>query len=102
MYFDDINDASERVWDMLENFKEVVEALEETNESVLSHELNTTLRVLTAISLVLLPLTLIASIFGMNVAVPGQGELAAFWIVVGVMAFLLVALIALFRRRGIL
>ena len=31
--FDDINDASERVWDMLENFKEVVEALESTNEA---------------------------------------------------------------------
>ncbi len=102
MYFDDINDASERVWDMLENFKEVVEALEETNESVLSHELNTTLRVLTAISLVLLPLTLIASIFGMNVKVPGQGEIDAFWIVVGAMVVLLVGLIALFRRRGIL
>ena len=26
IYFDDINDASERIWDMLENFKEVVEA----------------------------------------------------------------------------
>src|ERR671927_320985 len=50
MYFDDINDASERVWDLLENFKEVVEALESTNESVLSHEMNNTFRVLTAIS----------------------------------------------------
>ena len=40
IYFDDINDASERIWDMLENFKEVVEALESTNESVLSHRLN--------------------------------------------------------------
>ena len=29
IYFDDINDASERIWDMLENFKEVVEALED-------------------------------------------------------------------------
>ena len=44
IYFDDINDASERVWDMLENFKEVVEALESTNEAVLSHELNDTFR----------------------------------------------------------
>ncbi len=102
IYFDDINDASERVWDMLENFKEVVEALEETNESVLSHQLNTILRVLTAISLVLLPLTLIASIFGMNVRVPGQDQIEAFWIVVGVMVVLLVGIIALFRRRGIL
>ena len=34
IYFDDIVDASERIWDMLENYKEVVEALEDTNESV--------------------------------------------------------------------
>ena len=33
IYFDDIVDASERIWDMLENYKEVVEALEDTNES---------------------------------------------------------------------
>ena len=102
IYFDDINDASERVWDMLENFKEVVEALEETNESVLSHQLNTILRVLTAISLVLLPLTLIASIFGMNTRVPGQGGIEAFWIVIAAMIVILIGLIAFFRRRGIL
>src|SRR5215210_4439599 len=50
VYFDDIVDASERIWDMLENFKEVVEALEDTNESVLSHRVNEVLRVLTAFS----------------------------------------------------
>ena len=58
LYFDDIVDASERIWDMLENYKEVVEALEDTNESVLSHRVNDVLRVLTAISVVVLPLTL--------------------------------------------
>ncbi|KKL73016.1 hypothetical protein LCGC14_2079150, partial [marine sediment metagenome] len=47
IYFDDIVDASERIWDMLENYKEVVEALEDTNESVLSHRVNAILRVLT-------------------------------------------------------
>ena len=74
VYFDDIVDASERIWDMLENFKEVVEALEDTNESVLSHRVNEVLRVLTAFSVVILPLTLIASIWGMNVGVPGEGD----------------------------
>src|SRR3954447_7384374 len=54
IYFDDIIDASERIWDMLENYKEVVEALEDTNESVISHGLNDILRVLTAFSVVLL------------------------------------------------
>src|SRR3954466_14179651 len=73
IYFEDIIDASERVWDMLENYKEVVEGLEATNESALAHRTNETFRVLTAISLIFLPLTLIASVFGMNVKVPGQG-----------------------------
>ena len=50
IYFDDIVDASERIWDVLENYKEVVEALEDTNESVISHRVNDVLRVLTAFS----------------------------------------------------
>jgi len=102
IYFDDINDANERVWDMLENFKEVVEGLEGTNESVLSHRVNDVLRVLTAFSVVILPLTLIASIWGMNVKVPGEGNATAFYLVLALMGVVLVAMLSYFRRRGFL
>ena len=85
VYFDDIVDASERIWDMLENYKEVVEALEDTNESVISHRVNDILRVLTSFSVIVLPLTFIASLWGMNVGVPGEGDKTAFWIIAGVM-----------------
>src|SRR5213596_3249906 len=100
IYFDDIIDASERIWDMLENYKEVVEALEATNESVLSHRLNDVLRFLTAFSVLFLPLTLIASIWGMNVRVPGDQTIGAFWIIIGVMVAVLAGLLAVFKRRG--
>src|ERR687887_1535813 len=100
IYFDDIVDAHERIWDMLENYKEVVEALAETNESVISHRVNDILRVLTAISVIVLPLTLLASIWGMNVGVPGEESIAAFWIIVGVMVTMLVGMVAYFRYRG--
>jgi magnesium transporter len=100
VYFDDIVDASERIWDMLENYKEVVEALAETNESVISHRVNDILRVLTSISVIVLPLTLIASMWGMNVGVPGEGSTAAFWIVLGGMLALLLGMLGYFRRRG--
>jgi magnesium transporter len=100
IYFDDINDASERIWDMLENFKEVSEGLESTNESVLSHQLNDILRVLTAVSVVLLPLTLVASIFGMNTGIPGEQSLVGFWVVIGSMVVLLASMIYAFKRRG--
>jgi magnesium transporter len=100
IYFDDISDAAERIWDTLENYKEVVEALESTNESVLSHRLNDSFRILTAASVIILPLTLIASIYGMNVPVPGEGMPLAFWLILGVMAAMLVALVVVFRKRG--
>jgi magnesium transporter len=100
VYFDDLTDALERIWDVLENFKEIVEALESSNESVLSHRLNDVLRVLTAASVVLLPLTLIASLWGMNVPVPGGGSNGAFWLIIVVMAGLLVGMVLYFRRRG--
>ena len=100
IYFDDIVDAHERIWDMLENYKEVVEAYEDTNESVISHRVNDILRVLTSISVIVLPLTLLASLWGMNVGVPGEGSDTAFWIIVGCMVTLLVGMVGYFRRRG--
>jgi magnesium transporter len=100
IYFDDIVDAHERIWDMLENYKEVVEALAETNESVISHRVNDILRVLTSISVIVLPLTLIASIWGANVHVPGEGDTTAFWILLGAMIAILLAMVSYFRNRG--
>jgi magnesium transporter len=100
IYFDDISDAAERIWDTLENYKEVVEALESTNESVLTHRLNDSFRILTAASVILLPLTLIASIYGMNVPVPGENEPYSFWFVIAVMGLMLAGLVLIFRRRG--
>ena len=100
IYFDDIVDASERIWDMLENYKEVVEALEDTNESVLSHRVNEVLRVLTAFSVVILPLTLFASVFGMNVDFPFDNGVEAFWAILGGMIVVLVGMVGYFRKRG--
>jgi len=102
IYFDDIVDASERIWDMLENYKEVVEGLEDTNESAISHRVNEVLRVLTAFSVIILPLTLIASIFGMNVKVPGEASLTAFWVIMVSMVLVLAGMLAYFRKRGFL
>ena len=99
IYFDDIVDASERIWDMLENYKEVAEALEVTNETVISHRVNAILRILTTISVIILPLTLLASLWGMNVGVPGEGSNTAFWIIVVSMVTLLGSMLAYFRRK---
>ena len=85
LYFDDIVDASERIWDLLDNYKEVVEALESTNESVISHQQNDILYVLTIFSVVMLPLTFLTGLFGMNVDFPGFGSATAFWVILALL-----------------
>src|SRR5438034_6032603 len=98
-YFDDIVDAAERIWDILDNYKEVVEALESTNESAINHRQNDILRVLTVVSVILLPMTLITGIFGMNVHFPGFATAAAWWGIVAGMVTLAVGLAAFFRYK---
>jgi magnesium transporter len=105
LYFDDIVDASERIWQLLEGYKETVEALEVTNESVISHRFNDILRILTVFSIVFLPATLVASIWGMNVGLPGGGDPGSsahtvFWIIIAAMIVLIAGMLAFFRRRG--
>jgi magnesium transporter len=99
LYFDDIVDGAERIWDLLDNYKEVVDALEQTNESVISHRQNDVLRVLTVVSVIMLPLFVITGIFGMNVIFPGEGTEEAFWAILGVMLAALGAMVAFFRYK---
>src|SRR5436305_13461815 len=99
LYFDDIVDAAERIWDLLDNHKEVVEALEDTNESVISHRQNRVLLVLTMVSVILLPLTLITGLFGMNVRFPGFETATAFWVICGAMLAIAGGLIAFVRYK---
>ncbi len=99
LYFDDIVDAAERIDDLLDNYKEVVEGLESTNESVISHRQQYRLQILTVFTVLFLPLTLIASVFGMNVLFPGEGTREAFWVILGVLVATLAGMLAFFRWK---
>jgi magnesium transporter len=99
LYFDDIVDANERIWDHLDNYKEVVEALEDTNESLISHQQNDILYVLTIFSVVMLPLTFITGFFGMNVHFPGFNSVAGFFATLGIMVAIVCAMLGFFRYK---
>jgi magnesium transporter len=99
LYFDDIVDANERIWDYLDNYKEVVEALEDTNESLISHAQNDILYVLTIFTVVMLPLTFITGFFGMNVRFPGFDSAGGFIGTVVAMVIIVVAMLGFFRFK---
>jgi len=56
-----------RVWNVLENNRELINAIEQTNNSLLSYKLNDIMKFLTVVSFITFPLSVIVGFFGMNV-----------------------------------
>jgi magnesium transporter len=100
IYFDSLVEHTKEIWDFLENYKEAINALHETNESLISFRLNDIMKFLTIISVVLLPVFLIANILGMNMPLPFLEGANAFWVVLSGMLVVFWGMIWYFRRKG--
>jgi len=74
VYFTDVYDHLLRVAGRIDGLRELASAALETHLSMQSHELNTTVERLTAITLVLMIVTLITGFCGMNVGFPGRDD----------------------------
>jgi len=99
LYFDDVVDHVEKIWSALEGLKETIEALESTNESVITHRTNDVMRIFTTVTVLLMPPTLIASFFGMNTHLPFAKEELTFWIIVIVMIIIPGAMLGYFKHK---
>jgi len=100
-YFSDVLGTYERVSNALETHKETILALEDTNQSLLSTRINEIMKVLTTFSVVMLPLTLIASIWGMNFSrsLPLTNSPIGFWLISFLMFVVSVIMIIYFRKK---
>ena len=67
LYFDDVRDYLDRIWAIIESYKDTIQGLHTTVESLINQRTNRVISILTAISVALLPLNLLASIYGMNI-----------------------------------
>jgi len=99
VYFGDILDHLEKASDAIEEDAEVLASLADTNDALASYRTYEVIRILTIISVIILPLTLIAGLYGMNVRLPFGDHPSAFWLMVGVMMFVSVAMLFVFRHR---
>lgn len=98
-YFGDILDHITKVRDIIDENYEVVVSLADTADTLASHRINEVMRILTVISVIMLPLTLITGIFGMNVPLPFQNKAASLIGVLGLMFLISVAMLVYFRHR---
>jgi len=89
IYFGDIADHIRKIWDGLEDCKEVVDGLAETSNWLTSNRIQEIMRVLTIVMAIIAPATLVTSFFGMNIPLPGgiePGSLLPFGILFAIMA----------------
>ncbi len=101
IYFGDIADHIRKIWDGLEDCKEVVDGLADTSNWLTSHRIQEIMRVLTIVMAIMAPATLLASIYGMNVHLPG-GQEASFLtlgIILSIMFGIAAVMLWFFRRR---
>jgi len=99
-YFGDLASHSRKIWDELDDYKEMIEGLNDTHNTMTSFRTNQVIRALTIISTIVLPLTLIASIFGMHLEhLPLSQSPAAFLIVTVIMVVIIIFMVALFRLK---
>jgi magnesium transporter len=105
IYFGDIADHIRKIWGGLEDGKEVIDGLADTSNWLTSHRIQEIMRILTIIMGLLAPPTLIASIYGMNIALPGginSGTLLTLGILFAIMAVTAGGIFLYLHRRGYL
>ncbi|MCL4519513.1 MAG: magnesium transporter, partial [Thaumarchaeota archaeon] len=108
-YFDDVTDHVEKAWEILEGTKETIEIYKDT-DNILSLELtNKVLVILTIVTVLTIPATVVGTLYGMNIPMPGSlvpepatflGIYTTFWIAIAASVLPALALLFFFRRRG--
>jgi len=100
-FFRDIYDHLVRVTDLAESYRDLIGGSLEAYLSVVSNRLNEIMKVLTIFSAIMLPLTFIAGVYGMNFDnMPELHSRYGYYTVWVIMVVVSVGMLGLFWRRG--
>lgn len=98
--WNDLLDTTKEIWAYLETLRDTISALHETHSSLLSHRISEVMKRLTLVSVILLPLTLISSLFGMNYEdIPFASSPHGFWMVIVLLLATFAAVLGYFKSR---
>jgi magnesium transporter len=99
VYFGDIGDHVSKISETLDEYKEVVEGLSATSDSLFSHRTNEVMKMLTILGTILLPLLVISGLYGMNVSLPFEGSSFAFLFIILITLGVSGGMLAYFRYK---
>ena len=101
LYFSDIYDHLLKLSDMIESNRDITSDMRDSYLSISSNRMNTNMMMLTVISTIFMPLTFIAGVYGMNFDfMPELRWEYGYFIIVGIMVTIGVAMFFWFKRKG--
>jgi magnesium transporter len=98
-YWGNILDYNQKMWDMAEDYQELIEGLSKTFDSLQTNRINDIMKTLTFFSAIMLPLTVITGFYGMNIGLPLEKDPKAFLLIIGMMFIVYLGLLFYFKRR---
>lgn len=98
-FWSNVLDHLQKIMDRVEDNQELIEGISESNESLLSEKTNKIIKVLTIFSAIILPLNLLASIYGMNLKLPFADDPLMFWKLIFVMIFTTILMLIAFMFK---
>ena len=101
-YFGDMVDHVDKIWDGLDEYKEVLEGLNDTHDSLATNSTNDVMKTLTIVATLMMPTMLVASIYGMNIPLPFQDSRLSPVILILVMLALIGGMLLFFRRKHLI
>lgn len=100
VYYDDIQDTLNRLQAITSGNVEVMNTLHNVNESLISQRTNDVIKLLTVISVSLLPMTLLTGFYGMNVeGLPLVGHPSFVWLLFGALFGIIFIFLIIFKRK---
>ena len=100
-YFKDVHDHIIQAYDLSENYRDMMVSLQDLYINNVNLKLNEVIKVLTIVTVLLAPATVIGGIFGMNFdVIPSAHNKWGFFSAVGLMLFIPLVMLWMFRKRG--
>jgi magnesium transporter len=98
-YWGNILDQYQKMFDLVEDYGELIEGLSHTFDSLQTNKTNEIMRILTFISTIMLPLSVISGIYGMNVNLPFMQKGWVFGGIIALMVIVVIGFIFYFKKK---
>lgn len=99
-YWGDINDHLSQLCSLLDEYSEVVDGLADTIDTLASHRIDGVVRVLTIVTMLTLPITVLSTVFSMNVSLPFGERPLLFFLIVGLGIIITILLLWYLRKQN--